>query len=31
MTSEICFNGKELKISKVALCYFIPIRKVYTR
>lgn len=31
MTSEICFNEKELKISKVAMCYFIPTRKVYTR
>lgn len=31
MTGEICFNEKELKISKVVTCYFSPIRKVYTR
>lgn len=31
VTGELCFKEKELKISKVPICFFTPLRKIHRR
>lgn len=31
VTGELCFKEKELKISKIPICFFTPLRKIHRR